>query len=195
MPLNTPVDLPPKNPKPPGRKLSQKHGRWDTHERERPSRGNGINHQNDAGDTSTPEHAVRVLIALAPIENTQGRLLKVAISATGGPEELNGDFERMTGPLMSNAIVQTKDIAHMLSSTILDAAANRASLQGDDFSMIYKREEMLADMIGKYAIRHQSIDDAHKFMFPVGKSGMQCTLDVHDGASQGIGGADAAGNT
>ncbi|KAJ2770049.1 hypothetical protein IWQ56_002314, partial [Coemansia nantahalensis] len=131
-----------------------------------------------ADESDVPEYSVRVLIAMAPIVNTDGRLLKVAVSAAGGPEELNRDFERLTGPLMSNLIVPTADIARMLSSTILDAAANQASLQGGDFSMVYRRAAMVSAIIEKYAVRHESIDDAHKSIFPAGKSGVQCAYDI-----------------
>ncbi|KAJ2716468.1 hypothetical protein H4R19_000628 [Coemansia spiralis] len=136
------------------------------------------NSPSSAVETDAPEYTVRVLIALAPVADTQGRLLKVAVSASGGPSELNRDFERLTGPLMTNMLVPTADIACMLSSTILDAAANRASLQGGDFSMVYRRAAMVSSIIERYGIHHESIDDAHKFMFPVGKSGVQCAFDI-----------------
>ncbi|KAJ2826065.1 hypothetical protein IWW50_002555 [Coemansia erecta] len=125
------------------------------------------------------EPKVRILIGLAPVVNTRGRLIKIAVSAKGGPEKLNRDFELMTGPLMSNMVVEAKDIAYILSATILDASANIASLSGSDFSMVYKRMEMIHRIIEKHSIKHESISDAHKFMFPVGTSGVQSTLHIN----------------
>ncbi|KAJ1872309.1 hypothetical protein LPJ55_003191 [Coemansia sp. RSA 990] len=122
---------------------------------------------------------VRILIALAPVVDTNGRLLKVAVSTTGGSNKLNNDFARMTGPLMSNMVVESKSIAQILSATILDASANMASLHNDDFSMVYKRTEMIKNIIDKYSIKHESISSAHKFMFPVGTSGVQSTFHIH----------------
>ncbi|KAJ1840391.1 hypothetical protein LPJ70_004677 [Coemansia sp. RSA 2708] len=84
----------------------------------------------------------------------------------------------MTGPLMSNMVVEAKDIAYILSATVLDASANIASLQGEDFSMVYKRMEMIRNIIRKYGVKHTSIDSVHKFMFPVGTSGVQSTFHV-----------------
>ncbi|KAJ2454978.1 hypothetical protein EV183_001082 [Coemansia sp. RSA 2336] len=130
-------------------------------------------------ECSDSEPRVRILIALAPVVDTNGRLLKVAVSTTGGPDKLNRDFARMTGPLMSNMVVESKYIAQILSATILDASANMASLHNDDFSMVYKRMEMIKNIIDKYSIKHESISSAHKFMFPVGTSGVQSTFHIH----------------
>ncbi|KAJ2160423.1 hypothetical protein GGF46_002249 [Coemansia sp. RSA 552] len=135
----------------------------------------------DAGPNSQPAPKVRMLIAITPVVGTGGRLVKVSLSANGGSAELNRDFERMTGPLMSDMVVKTEDIAYMLSATILDAAANRASLQGEDFSMIYRRMEMIKTIIDRYTIKHASVSDAHKFMFPVGKSGVGNTVHINPG--------------
>ncbi|KAJ2793811.1 hypothetical protein H4R20_006426, partial [Coemansia guatemalensis] len=127
------------------------------------------------------EPTIRFLIALSPVADTKGRLLKIAVSATGGSAKLNQEFENMTGPLMTKMVVESKNIANILSATVLDASANIASLQGEDFSMVYKRMEMIKDIIKKYGIRYQSVDDAHKSMFPVGQSGVESTFHIpHD---------------
>ncbi|KAJ2783368.1 hypothetical protein H4R18_001735 [Coemansia javaensis] len=126
---------------------------------------------------------VRVLLALAPIVDTAGRLIKVTVSVDGGPKELNQDFERMTGPLTTHTVVAAKDIACVLSATVLDASANMASLQGDDFSMVYRRAAMISDIIERHSIKHGSISDAHKFVFPSDKSGMRSAVDARHGTS------------
>ncbi|KAJ2479156.1 hypothetical protein IWW56_003277 [Coemansia sp. RSA 2131] len=130
-------------------------------------------------DAKTSESKVRILICLAPVVSTRGRLIKIAVSATGGSDKLNQDFIRMTGPLMSNMVVEAKDIAYILSATILDTSANMASLRGEDFSMVYKRMEMIKHIIEKYSIKHESVESVHKFMFPVGSSGVQSTFHIN----------------
>ncbi|KAJ2611905.1 hypothetical protein H4S08_002942 [Coemansia sp. RSA 1365] len=124
------------------------------------------------------EPIMRILIALSPIVDTNGRLVKIEISATGGSTSLNKDFENMTGPLMTKMVVEMKNIANILSATILDASANMASLQGEDFSMVYRRMEMIKEIIRKYGIKYKSADDAHKSMFPVGQSGVESTFHI-----------------
>ncbi|KAJ2076762.1 hypothetical protein H4R24_005520 [Coemansia sp. RSA 988] len=127
------------------------------------------------------EPTMRIMIALSPVADTKGRLVKIAVSATGGSEKLNEDFENMTGPLMTRMVVETKNVTNILSATVLDASANMASLQGKDFSMVYRRMEMIKDIIRKYGIKYESTDDAHKSMFPVGQSGVESTLHIpHD---------------
>ncbi|KAJ2502931.1 hypothetical protein GGH96_000667 [Coemansia sp. RSA 1972] len=132
-------------------------------------------------DAKTSESKVRIIICLAPVVSTRGRLIKIAVSATGGSDKLNHDFIRMTGPLISNMVVEAKDIAYILSATILDTSANMASLRGEDFSMVYKRMEMIKHIIEKYSIKHESIESVHKFMFPVGTSGVQSTFHISQG--------------
>ncbi|KAJ2885609.1 hypothetical protein H4R27_001261 [Coemansia aciculifera] len=121
---------------------------------------------------------ISVLIALAPLPSTGGRLIKVALSATGGPKEMNADFIQMTGPLMTHMVIESKNLAYLLSATVLDASANIASLNGDDFSVVYKRISMIKDIVETYCVKHESVDDVHKFIFPVGKHGLQNTLDI-----------------
>ncbi|KAJ1723507.1 hypothetical protein LPJ53_002164 [Coemansia erecta] len=121
---------------------------------------------------------IRVMIALAPIADTKGRLIKITMSASDGSKQMNEDFIRMTGPLMPNMVIETRDVAGLLSATVMDASSNIASLRGEDFSVVYKRVEMITSIIENYSIRHKSAGDVHKFMFPVGKSGVQNTFDI-----------------
>ncbi|KAJ2366191.1 hypothetical protein IW150_006011 [Coemansia sp. RSA 2607] len=121
---------------------------------------------------------IRVLIALAPIVGTKGRLIKITMSASDGTKQMNEDFIRMTGPLMPSMVIETKDVAGLLSATVMDASSNIASLRGEDFSVVCKRVEMITSIIESYSVRHKSASDVHKFMFPVGKSGVQNTFVI-----------------
>ncbi|KAJ2822425.1 hypothetical protein FBU31_004596 [Coemansia sp. 'formosensis'] len=133
-------------------------------------------------EPANPE--IRVLIALAPLPSTGGRLIKVGMSATGGSKELNADFIQMTGPLMAHMVIESKNLAYLLSATVLDASANIASLSGDDFSVVYKRINMIREIVETYCVKHESVDDVHKFVFPAGKHGLQNTLNIpHPGPS------------
>ncbi|KAJ2725024.1 hypothetical protein GGI07_001593 [Coemansia sp. Benny D115] len=125
---------------------------------------------------ATPK--ARVLIALAPIEHTSGKLVKITLSATGGTDQINRDFINMTGPLMSSMVVGAKDVASLLSATIMDASANLASLRGEDFSAIYRRIDMISSIIKDHCARYDSISELHRSMFPVGKSGVQSTFEI-----------------
>ncbi|KAJ1897409.1 hypothetical protein LPJ66_003386 [Kickxella alabastrina] len=110
-------------------------------------------------DASAPK--MRVLIAVAPVGYTCGRLVKVSISANGGSRQMNDEFIRMTGPLMPSMIVETKQLAGLLSTTIIDASANIASLNCDDFSVVNKRMEMITSIIENYCVKHKTVDDLH----------------------------------
>ncbi|KAJ2434718.1 hypothetical protein IWW41_001309 [Coemansia sp. RSA 2522] len=154
----------------------------DPHQSSAP--GDERTHENT--DAKNSESKVRIIICLAPVVSTRGRLIKIAVSATGGSDKLNQDFIRMTGPLMSNMVVEAKDIAYILSATILDTSANMASLRGEDFSMVYKRMEMIKHIIEKYSIKHESVESVHKFMFPVGTSGVQSTFHINPGTDSRV---------
>ncbi|KAJ2395978.1 hypothetical protein GGF41_008670 [Coemansia sp. RSA 2531] len=136
----------------------------------------------DIGDDKLKEEPTRpnisVLIALSPLPSTGGRLIKVTLSATGGSKEMNEDFIQMTGPLMTHMVIESKNLAYLLSATVLDASANIASLNGDDFSVVYKRISMIKEIVETYCVKHESVDDVHKFLFPEGKHGMQNTLKI-----------------
>ncbi|KAJ1905608.1 hypothetical protein LPJ81_001833 [Coemansia sp. IMI 209127] len=121
------------------------------------------------GERTAPK--IRVVIAIAPIENTNGKLVKATISATGGSEEMNNRFVQMTGPLTSSTVINIDDIALLLSATVIDAAANIASLSCDDFTAVTKRMEMIKYVITNYSSTPRSITDLHKFVFPAGTSG------------------------
>ncbi|KAJ2001818.1 hypothetical protein GGI04_003592 [Coemansia thaxteri] len=121
---------------------------------------------------------IRILIAIAPIPHTGGRLVKVGLSATGGSKEMNADFVQMTGPLLPQMVIESKNLAHLLSATVLDAAANMASLNCDDFSVVCKRIGMIRHIIETYCAKYKSVDDVHKFIFPAGRSGLANTLDI-----------------
>ncbi|KAJ2736461.1 hypothetical protein IW152_000822 [Coemansia sp. BCRC 34962] len=121
---------------------------------------------------------IRVLIALAPLPSTGGRLIKVSLTAKGGTEEMNTDFMQMTGPLMTNMVIESKNLAYLLSATVLDASANIASLNGDDFSVVYKRISMIKEIVETYCLKHETVDDVHKCVFPVGKHGIQHALFI-----------------
>ncbi|KAJ1798950.1 hypothetical protein LPJ59_002164 [Coemansia sp. RSA 2399] len=121
------------------------------------------------GERTAPK--IRVVIAIAPIENTNGKLVKATISATGGSEEMNNRFVQMTGPLTSSTVINIDDIALLLSATVIDAAANIASLSCDDFTAVTKRMEMIKYVITNYSSTPGSITDLHKFVFPAGTSG------------------------
>ncbi|KAJ1943342.1 hypothetical protein GGF37_002693 [Kickxella alabastrina] len=105
---------------------------------------------------------MRALIAVAPVGYTCGRLVKVSISANGGSKQMNDEFIRMTGPLMPNMIVETKQLAGLLSTTVMDASANIASLNCDDFSVVNRRMEMITSIIENYCVKHKTVDDLHK---------------------------------
>ncbi|KAJ2088657.1 hypothetical protein IW138_004039 [Coemansia sp. RSA 986] len=122
-------------------------------------------------DDESPAPKIRVVIALAPIENTDGKLVKVTLSATGDSDEMNKRFVRMTGPLTSSAVVGIDDIALLLSATIIDAAANIASLTCDDFTAVNKRMDIIKYIISNYSSTCGTIADLHKFIFPAGTSG------------------------
>ncbi|KAJ2778251.1 hypothetical protein GGI15_004237, partial [Coemansia interrupta] len=109
---------------------------------------------------------IRVMIALAPIADTKGRLIKITMSASDGSKQMNEDFIRMTGPLMPNMVIETKDVAGLLSATVMDASSNIASLRGEDFTVVCKRVEMITSIIENFCARHRSAGDVHKFMFP-----------------------------
>ncbi|KAI7827279.1 hypothetical protein BX661DRAFT_182977, partial [Kickxella alabastrina] len=96
------------------------------------------------------QHGSQSLIAVAPVGYTCGRLVKVSISANGGSKQMNDEFIRMTGPLMPNMIVETKQLAGLLSTTVMDASANIASLNCDDFSVVNRRMEMITSIIENY---------------------------------------------
>ncbi|KAI8325810.1 hypothetical protein GQ54DRAFT_177841 [Martensiomyces pterosporus] len=135
--------------------------------------------ESSAGKTEeAPETQLRFLITLVPVRQTRGRLTKIRLSASGGSERMNSDFVRMTGPLASEMVVQTKALAPLLSATIIDAAANIASLRGEDFSVVYKRSAMLTSIIKEHSVKHRTIEEAHKFFFPKGKGGIQNTLEI-----------------
>ncbi|KAJ2023911.1 hypothetical protein GGI06_001217, partial [Coemansia sp. S85] len=121
---------------------------------------------------------VRVLIALAPLPSTGGRLVKVSLTATGGTKEMNADFMQTTGPLMTNMVIESKNLAYLLSATVLDASANIASLNGDDFSVVYKRISMIKQVVETYCRKHETVDDVHKCVFPVGQHGLQNSLFI-----------------
>ncbi|KAJ1648260.1 hypothetical protein LPJ64_000416 [Coemansia asiatica] len=121
---------------------------------------------------------VRLLIALAPIPHTGGRLVKITMSANDSSKQMNNEFIRMTGPLMPSMVVEAKNLASLLSATVMDASANIASLRCEDFSVVSRRVEMITSIIESFSVKHRSISDAHKFMYPVGKSGVQNTFDI-----------------
>ncbi|KAI7825863.1 hypothetical protein BX661DRAFT_225267 [Kickxella alabastrina] len=127
-------------------------------------------------DTSVPK--MRVLIAVAPVDHTCGHLVKVSMSASGGSKQMNDEFIRMTGPLMSSTIVETKQLAALLSTTVTDASANIASLNCDDFSVVNRRMGMITSIIENYCVKHKTVDDLHKYLFSVGKSGVQSTFAI-----------------
>ncbi|KAJ2746473.1 hypothetical protein GGI20_001316 [Coemansia sp. BCRC 34301] len=137
--------------------------------------------QNDSTDKlkEGPEKpSIRVLIALAPLPSTGGRLIKVILSATGGTKDMNTDFIQMTGPLMTHMVIESKNLAYLLSATVLDASANIASLNGDDFSVVCKRINAIKEIVETHCVKHESVDDVHKFIFPVGKHGLQSSLAI-----------------
>ncbi|KAJ1822062.1 hypothetical protein LPJ56_003139, partial [Coemansia sp. RSA 2599] len=140
--------------------------------------GGQSEHGSPRSTSSDSTSKIRVLIGLAPIPHTGGRLIKITMSANDGSKQMNDDFVRMTGPLMPSMVVEAKNLASLLSATIMDASANIASLRCEDFSVVSKRVEMITSIIESFSVKHRSISDAHKYMFPVGKSGVQNTLDI-----------------
>ncbi|KAJ1879894.1 hypothetical protein LPJ57_002576, partial [Coemansia sp. RSA 486] len=143
-------------------------------------RRNGIQSEYGSPGSTCSDSAnkIRVLIALAPIPHTGGRLVKINLSANGGSKQMNEDFIRMTGPLMPSMAVEAKNLASLLSATIMDASANIASLRCEDFSVVSKRVEMITSIIESFSVKHHTAGDAHKYMYPVGKSGVQNTFDI-----------------
>ncbi|KAJ1995784.1 hypothetical protein GGI25_000764 [Coemansia spiralis] len=132
----------------------------------------------DDGKKGYTAPKIRVFIALAPIENAGGRLLKIRISATGASKELNRKFVEMTGPLASSMTVNIDDITYLLSATVINAAANIASLNCDDFSAVEKRMDMIKNIISNYSSRIDSISSLHKLIFPAGKHGVGSAFKI-----------------
>ncbi|KAJ1950880.1 hypothetical protein EC988_004220, partial [Linderina pennispora] len=119
---------------------------------------------------------VKYMIVLAPLKDTGGRLIRVRLAAAGSTERMNKEFLKMTGPLQSEMVVQARLLANILSITILDAAANIASLRGENFSAIFKRRVMLATMADEHGARFKTVEEAEKALYPVGRSGMEMTM-------------------
>lgn len=136
-------------------------------------------HNASSGDTEEAEPPMRIIIGLAPVHGTGGRLTKVVLSARGASTEFNEEFIRMTGPLTPVMVVETKRLPYLLSATILDASANMASMNCEDFSMVSKRAEKIKSIIDKHCLKTKSASDLNKFMFPVGKNGLQSTLQAY----------------